>query len=363
MRRIVYVLVTAACLFAQRPVARADTPADLRALAPAIEKNLTTAILGFWYPKSIDREYGGYTVDFDAAGRFKGQAPEDDRHAGADAVALLAPPPRRAWRRRDARGREAGLPLPDGSHVGRASTAASTGRSIAPARRSPRRTSTCTASRSASMRSSEYARATGDKAALADRATAVQSDRREGARRDLRRLRRVLRRDWSAGAAGRDAVSRRPARREDDEHAPPPDGGADDVLPREPVAAGRDAARRAHHHPEQHRRPQGARRMHGSIRARLDAASGRRPRRARRTDTTSRTSGCSWTRTTRSGSRLRRSTICSRRSSPTRWRTATTRRAAGSTTAARSASDADRRGEDLVGAGRGARQRADDVSS
>jgi mannobiose 2-epimerase len=76
MRRIAYVLLTAACLFAQRPVARADTPADLRALAPAVEKNLTTAILGFWYPKSIDREFGGYIVDFDAAGRFKGQAPK-----------------------------------------------------------------------------------------------------------------------------------------------------------------------------------------------------------------------------------------------------------------------------------------------
>ena len=76
MRRIAYVLVTAACLFAPRPVARADTPADLRALAPAVEKNLTIAILGFWYPKSIDREHGGYIVDFDAAGRFKGQAPK-----------------------------------------------------------------------------------------------------------------------------------------------------------------------------------------------------------------------------------------------------------------------------------------------
>jgi len=76
MRRIVYVVVTAACLFAQRTVARADTPADLRALAPAIEKNLTTAILGFWYPRSIDREHGGYIVDFDAAGRFKGEAPK-----------------------------------------------------------------------------------------------------------------------------------------------------------------------------------------------------------------------------------------------------------------------------------------------
>ena len=96
-------LVTAACLFAQRPVARADTPADLRALAPAIEKNLTTAILGFWYPKvHRSRSTAATCVDFDAAGPLQGPGAQDDRHAGADAVAFLAPPPRRAWRLRDA---------------------------------------------------------------------------------------------------------------------------------------------------------------------------------------------------------------------------------------------------------------------
>ena len=76
VRRIICVLAAVACLLAQRPAAGADIPADLAALAPAIEKNLTTAIVGFWYPKSIDRQYGGYLVDFDASGRFKGEAPK-----------------------------------------------------------------------------------------------------------------------------------------------------------------------------------------------------------------------------------------------------------------------------------------------
>jgi cellobiose epimerase len=57
------------------PPLKADAP-DLRALAPAIEKNLTQAILAFWYPRSLDTIYGGYLVDFDAGGHFKGQAPK-----------------------------------------------------------------------------------------------------------------------------------------------------------------------------------------------------------------------------------------------------------------------------------------------
>jgi mannobiose 2-epimerase len=75
MCRILCVLV-AACLLETRIESRAAPQADLRALAPAIEKNLTTTIIGFWYPKSIDREYGGYLIDFDATGRFKGRAPK-----------------------------------------------------------------------------------------------------------------------------------------------------------------------------------------------------------------------------------------------------------------------------------------------
>jgi cellobiose epimerase len=60
---------------AQAPV-RAESAPDLAAIAPAVEKNLDKAIVNFWYPRSIDEQYGGYLVDFDAHGRFKGQAPK-----------------------------------------------------------------------------------------------------------------------------------------------------------------------------------------------------------------------------------------------------------------------------------------------
>ena len=49
---------------------------DVHALAPAIERNLQKAVIAFWYPRVIDREHGGYLIDFDATGRFKGQAPK-----------------------------------------------------------------------------------------------------------------------------------------------------------------------------------------------------------------------------------------------------------------------------------------------
>ena len=42
---------------------------DLRAHVPALQKNLETAVVGFWYPRVIDRKGGGYRVAFDAAGR------------------------------------------------------------------------------------------------------------------------------------------------------------------------------------------------------------------------------------------------------------------------------------------------------
>jgi cellobiose epimerase len=76
MRCLLCALLMTACLLDERVGLDVARPPDLRTLAPAIEKNLTSAILGFWYPKSIDREHGGYVVDFDAAGRFKGEAPK-----------------------------------------------------------------------------------------------------------------------------------------------------------------------------------------------------------------------------------------------------------------------------------------------
>ena len=50
--------------------------AELRAIAPAIRANLEKNVLAFWYPATIDREHGGFLIDHDAAGRFKGEGPK-----------------------------------------------------------------------------------------------------------------------------------------------------------------------------------------------------------------------------------------------------------------------------------------------
>jgi mannobiose 2-epimerase len=69
-----FVALFTAALLLQAPARAADSPfADL---APSIEKNLSQAVIAFWYPKSIDREDGGYLIDFDAHGAFKGEGPK-----------------------------------------------------------------------------------------------------------------------------------------------------------------------------------------------------------------------------------------------------------------------------------------------
>lgn len=77
-------LATAVVMFAVSvpPAAGAQTTGDartrdqVRATAPGLEKNLVANIMAFWYPGSIDREHGGFLIDHDAGGRFKGQAPK-----------------------------------------------------------------------------------------------------------------------------------------------------------------------------------------------------------------------------------------------------------------------------------------------
>ena len=56
--------------------APAQTAVEVRATAPALEKNLTSNILAFWYPASIDREHGGFLIDHGADGKFRGLAPK-----------------------------------------------------------------------------------------------------------------------------------------------------------------------------------------------------------------------------------------------------------------------------------------------
>ena len=50
----------------------AQAQPSLKALAPEIETHLQKAILDFWFPRSLDREFGGYLVGFDAAGQPAG---------------------------------------------------------------------------------------------------------------------------------------------------------------------------------------------------------------------------------------------------------------------------------------------------
>ena len=49
---------------------------QVRATAAGLERNLVANIMAFWYPGSIDREHGGFLIDHDASGTFKGQAPK-----------------------------------------------------------------------------------------------------------------------------------------------------------------------------------------------------------------------------------------------------------------------------------------------
>jgi mannose/cellobiose epimerase-like protein (N-acyl-D-glucosamine 2-epimerase family) len=48
---------------------QSDAPAQrLAALVPAIEKNLRQSVIPFWFPRSVDREHGGYTIHHGANG-------------------------------------------------------------------------------------------------------------------------------------------------------------------------------------------------------------------------------------------------------------------------------------------------------
>ena len=46
-------------------------PKRARALIPRLERALTENIAGFWYPRSLDRKYGGYIIAFDPKGEPK----------------------------------------------------------------------------------------------------------------------------------------------------------------------------------------------------------------------------------------------------------------------------------------------------
>ena len=180
-------------------------------------------MIAFWYPKSIDREDGGYLIDFDAHGAFKGEGPK-----------MIVTQARMLWLSsrliREGRGgdqmREAARQgyrflmdhMWDQEHGGFYWEVDRAGRRVV----APHKHLYGQAFGLYAL--SEYARATGDAQALADARRLFDLHGVEGARRDVWRLRGVLRVGLGAGAPGRPAVPGRPDGREDDEHAPPSDG-------------------------------------------------------------------------------------------------------------------------------------------
>jgi mannobiose 2-epimerase len=50
------------------PQAGAATVVSAKALAPRIEQNLREAVIPFWFPRSLDKEHGGYTVHYGPTG-------------------------------------------------------------------------------------------------------------------------------------------------------------------------------------------------------------------------------------------------------------------------------------------------------
>lgn len=61
------------CLLAIPVLAQSTTPA---AVVPEMEKTLRDNIVAFWYPKTLDRKYGGYTLNHGPNGEWKGDAPK-----------------------------------------------------------------------------------------------------------------------------------------------------------------------------------------------------------------------------------------------------------------------------------------------
>jgi cellobiose epimerase len=61
--------LVAALLMSVQPGAQPPQPeARLRALAPAVERNLKEAVIGFWFPRSIDAAHGGYIINYGPKG-------------------------------------------------------------------------------------------------------------------------------------------------------------------------------------------------------------------------------------------------------------------------------------------------------
>jgi cellobiose epimerase len=74
MKRRLARLALVPCLLGLVWTSPAAQAPDLSRFTPALQRNLRENIIAFWYPRSIDRLHGGFIVDFDASGTFKGEA-------------------------------------------------------------------------------------------------------------------------------------------------------------------------------------------------------------------------------------------------------------------------------------------------
>ncbi len=60
----------------RQPGHTVDAPSSVAEIRATIERILTTNIVPFWYPQTLDREHGGYRLHHDRRGRWKGLAPK-----------------------------------------------------------------------------------------------------------------------------------------------------------------------------------------------------------------------------------------------------------------------------------------------
>ncbi|MSR82821.1 MAG: N-acylglucosamine 2-epimerase [Candidatus Latescibacteria bacterium] len=58
------------------PLAVLAQPPELETVPPRLERLLLESILPFWYPQTIDKDRGGYTLNHDVEGKWRGPAPK-----------------------------------------------------------------------------------------------------------------------------------------------------------------------------------------------------------------------------------------------------------------------------------------------
>ena len=265
----------------------------------------------FWYPRVIDRAHGGYRVAFAADGT-----------PTADGSKMIVTQARMLWlfarlaragyrvpEMREACGTR--VPLPGRPHVGPAARRLRVGGRRERCARDRRRQGdlrrVVRAVRAGGVRPRHRRRR---RAWRAQPSCSSSIDAPRARRRPTAATSRLFEPDWSAPPASKPSPIGGPAGAKlMNTHLHLLEAFAEYYRASHSAARAR-AALRAHRHPGQRRRPQGADGVHRRVPARLDAHPPGHRARACRTGTTSRTCGCSPTRSRPWGSRTRRGSIC-----------------------------------------------------